>query len=394
MPKLFLVTSVLVIVFLALVLILAPAYVDNQLNPVLPESFPVSEESHQLHQSLVVADLHADALLWNRDLLTQNQRGHVDLPRLQQGNVALQIFSTVTQSPRGQNYQSNSSDSPDNITLLAIAQRWPITTWTSRTERALYQAHKLDDFVAASEGSLVLLRNQQDLIRWRERRQRGEPVIAAVLATEGSHALDGQLDNIERLYEAGFRMMSLQHFFDNRLGGSLHGHSNKGLTEFGRQAIELMQKHQIIVDVAHSSEATVRDVLAMSKQPLVVSHSGFYGHCQSDRNISDELMQQIASAGGLIGIGFWDAAICGTGAADIGAAIAYGIKLVGENHIALGSDFDGSVSTGLDSSQLVRITEALRQEGIGDEAIAKVMGGNIIRLISQQLPQAQADQPR
>jgi microsomal dipeptidase-like Zn-dependent dipeptidase len=128
------------------------------------------------------------------------------------------------------------------------------------------------------------------------------------------------------------------------------------------------------------------DVLAMTTAPVLVSHTGFRGHCDSPRNISDELMVAIAERGGIIGVGYWEAAVCGVSPADIAAAIVYGIGLTGEDHVALGSDFDGGVSTGFDSSQLVLITEALLEAGVDETVIAKVMGGNVLRFIAAGLP--------
>ncbi len=140
----------------------------------------------------------------------------------------------------------------------------------------------------------------------------GERIVGALLGTEGSHALDGELENIDRLYAAGFRMMGLQHFFDNRLGGSLHGESQTGLTRFGIDAVKKMHAMDVMIDVAHSSEATVRDTLAATGNgALIVSHTGFQGHCPSPRNISDETMALITQAGGLIGVGFWADVTCG-----------------------------------------------------------------------------------
>ena len=136
-------------------------------------------------------------------------------------------------------------------------------------------------------------------------REDDSKLIAGLLGTEGSHALDGDLDNIKRLYEAGFRMMSLQHFFDNKLGGSLHGESNTGLTDFGREAVRLMDSMGIMIDVSHSSPQVVDDVLNLIDSPLIVSHTGFKGHCDHKRNISYDLMMRIAERGGLIGVGFW-----------------------------------------------------------------------------------------
>ena len=122
-------------------------------------------------------------------------------------------------------------------------------------------------------------------------------MVAALLGTEGSHALDGDLPNIQRLYDAGLRMMSLQHFFDNKLGGSLHGESNAGLTEFGRQAVLKMDALGIMIDVSHSSPQVVDDVLNLIDSPLIVSHTGFKGHCDRKRNISDALIARITERG-------------------------------------------------------------------------------------------------
>lgn len=345
----------------------------------------VDEETRQLHQKLLLADLHADSLLWKRDLLQRGNRGHADVPRLLEGGVALQVLSTVTKSPRGLNYEHNLASS-DNVTLLAILQAWPPSTWFSLSERALYQADKLHDFVARAPNRLILLRNRADYQRWLALRAQGHQVLAVILATEGSHALDGDLDNVQRLYDAGFRMMSLQHFFDNRLGGSLHGASKSGLTEFGRQVVAAISDRHIMLDLSHSSEQTVRDVLAIHDGPVLISHSGFYGHCQGPRNISDELMQQIAARGGLIGVGYWDAAVCATDPASVAAAIKYGVGLVGEDHVALGSDFDGATTTSFDSSELILITQALRDAGLEQRVITKVMGGNVLGFVSHHLP--------
>ena len=181
-------------------------------------------------------------------------------------------------------------------------------------------------------------------------------------------------------------MMSLQHFFDNKLGGSLHGTSGAGLTEFGRQAIDEMQRLDIIIDVSHSSENVVKDVLSISNQPLVISHTGFNGYCKSPRNISDSLMIEIAEKGGLIGVGFWDAAVCDNTPRTVAEAIIYGIGLIGAEHVALGSDFDGTITPGFDTSELVAITHELLELGLGKEEIRKVMGENMLSFLQDNLP--------
>lgn len=371
----------------ALVLAVTPALLERQMNRVIPHpAYEISPAAQELHQSLFIGDLHSDSTLWKRDLSQRADRGHIDIPRMREGNAALQMFTSTTRAPRGQNYDSNSDQAPDNITLLVLAQAWPMATWSSLTARALYQANKLKSLQKNSPELLQLVFSAADLKRLLARRENGEEVVGGLLGTEGSHALDGDLDNIKRLFEAGFRMMSLQHFFDNKLGGSLHGESGAGLTPFGEQAVDQMLQLGIMVDVSHSSPAVVRDVLLRSSNPLIVSHTGFYGHCQSPRNIPDELMQGIADAGGLIGVGFWETAVCDPSPAGIVGAIRYGIDLVGVDHIALGSDFDGGVAVSFDISEIAVLTQEMLTAGFNESEIRQVMGENMLRFLSKNLP--------
>jgi len=365
---------------------LAPSIVGSLSNQVVgdPGEAP-SEASLAFHQTLVVGDLHADSALWNRDLQEYGEYGQVDLPRLLEGNFALQMFTTVTKSPRGQNYHHNTADAPDNISLLALAQRWPAATRDSLFARALFQGEKIKALDTASE-QFTLIRTAADLNKLMARRQAGEKIVGGLLGTEGSHALDGNLDNIDHLYDAGFRMMSLQHFFDNKLGGSLHGESNAGLTAFGAAAVDKMLARGIMIDVAHSSEQVVLDVIARTSAPLIVSHSGFKGHCDRKRNISDATMQLIAQHGGLIGVGFWSEAACEESVAAIVASMRYGIDLVGVEHVALGSDWDGSVNTPIDAADAARLTHAMRTANFSDDEIRAVMGGNMLRFLQMHLP--------
>ncbi|GAA6151238.1 dipeptidase [Pseudoteredinibacter isoporae] len=383
------VISILLVLLLAMGLLrlLAPPMIEKDLNKVIPhEPWRISEQANALHETLLIGDWHSDSTLWDRDLNAHADRGHMDVPRLQAGNVAMQMFTSVTKSPSGQNYDRNESSAGDNITLLAVVQGWPVRTWSSLTERALYQAERLQAVVDSNPGAIQLVRNQAELQNVLQQRQQGKKTIAALLGTEGSHALDGELGNIQRLYDAGFRMMGLQHFFDNKLGGSLHGTSGAGLSDFGRKAVEQMEQLEIIVDVAHSSEAVVRDVLAIVNRPVVVSHTGFNGHCPGPRNISDELMQAIAAKGGLIAVGYWDAAVCDISPANIVKAMRFGIDLLGLEHISLGSDYDGSTEVQFDTSELAILTEEMLKAGFTETEIRAVMGENMKRFLMSHLP--------
>jgi len=146
----------------------------------------------------------------------------------------------------------------------------------------------------------------------------------------------------------------------------------------------------MIIDLAHSSPNAVADVLDMATRPVVVSHTGVRGACDSVRNLSDQLMKRIAAQGGLIGIGYWEGAVCDISPAGVAASIAYAIDLVGEDHVALGSDYDGATQVAFDTSQLVLLTDALLKAGVSEEAIAKVMGGNLIAFLRANLPSRDA----
>ncbi len=137
--------GLVVIVLVALVGFVAfgPGIVARSMNRIDGQPLiPVSQAAKALHKTLTIVDLHSDTLMWKRSLLSNNQGGHEDLGRLEQGNVALQVFSSVTKTPKNQNYDSNTADT-DNITLLAVAQLQPVRTWSSLLERSLWHAEKL-----------------------------------------------------------------------------------------------------------------------------------------------------------------------------------------------------------------------------------------------------------
>lgn len=364
-----------------------PGVLEPRFNKILQQPpYALSAEAKQLHQQLLVADMHADSLLWSRDLLKKSDYGQMDIPRLIEGNVGLQAFTIVTKSPRGQNIDSNSADT-DRITDLVIASGWPTRTWGSLYERALYQIEQLHKIQAASEGSLTILKSRKDLEQYLATYKPGDAKVAGWLGIEGAHPLEGDIKNLDRLFDAGLRMSGITHFFDNALGGSMHGIDKGGLTDFGKQAVLRMQDLGILVDLAHASSAVIDDVLELAVKPVVVSHGGVKGTCDNNRNLTDAQIRGIAGTGGVIAIGYWDLAVCGTDATAIAKAIKYVIELVGVDHVALGSDFDGSVVTPFDASGMGLITEALLTEGLSRQEIAYVSGRNVVRVLMATLPQ-------
>jgi microsomal dipeptidase-like Zn-dependent dipeptidase len=359
----------------------APGIVEGSMNKVVPVKLArPSKAAEQLHASLQIADMHADTLMWRRSLLERSNTGQVDLPRLLDGNVALQVFSSVTKTPKHQNYDSNGADT-DNITLLTIAQLQPPRTWTSLLERSLFHARKLDRFAAGSGGKLRVIRTPADLDRLLSDRAAGKKVVGGMLSVEGLQDIEGQLANLDKLHAAGFRMAGMAHFFDNEVAGSMHGVAKGGLTPLGRQVIARMEQLGMIVDIAHSSHAAVGEILKLARRPVVSSHGGVQATCKVNRNLTDDEIRGVARTGGVVGIGYWDAAVCGTEPANVVRAILHVRDVVGIDHVGLGSDFDGAVTTGWDSSQLIAITQGLIDAGLSPDDIRKVMDGNVLRVI-------------
>jgi microsomal dipeptidase-like Zn-dependent dipeptidase len=347
--------------------------------------YHASERGRALHSTLLVADMHADTLLWDRDVLTRSARGHVDVPRLAEGGVALQFFTDDSTTPDSPQYDINPAGL-DGETAIAVAERWPLRSLGSLRERALFQARKLNEAAVRSGGRFVVIKTAADLARFVERRKGDPQLVAGLLGLEGAYPLEGDVSNVDVLFDAGFRMLAPAHFYDNEWGGSAHGVNKTGLTEKGREMVRRMEARGMLVDLAHASAATIDDVVAVATRPLVVSHTGVKGTCDNNRNLSDEQLRKIAAKGGVIGIGFWDTATCGTDARAVARAIRHAANVVGVRAVALGSDFDGAVTEPFDTTGVVLITDALLAEGFTEEEVGAIMGGNVFRLLAETLP--------
>ncbi|MGB1388539.1 MAG: dipeptidase [Paracoccaceae bacterium] len=377
----------LVLLGLGAFLWFGPGIADKLMNPVdYRGPYTVTNAAQTLHDGMVVGDWHADTMLWTRDINQRYDRGHVDLPRLIEGGVGLQVFTAVTKSPSGLNYDENSAEAWDDITTLSMAQLWPPRTWTSLLERALYQAEKLHEAEADSDGRLRIIRTRADLDAVLAARTSGETVVGGLLGVEGAHPLELKLENLDKLEAAGHRVIGLQHFFDNGLGGSLHGISGAGLTDFGRDVVREIASRGLVLDLAHSSPQVAWDVLEITDMPLIVSHTGLYSFCPVKRNFPDDLMIAIAQTGGTIGLGYWGEVACGQiEPAGIAAMIKAAINVLGEDHVSLGSDYDGTVKTAFDTSELAALTSALLEAGVSEAQIRKVMGENMVRVLRARL---------
>jgi membrane dipeptidase len=365
-------------------LIFLPYIVDRQRNQVFKTEFGKPNPTFKdFHENLFIVDLHCDQLLWNRNLLTKASYGHVDLPRLKEGNIAIEVFSSVTKSPFGLNLNSNSSFS-NTVSLLGFLQGRPIQTWSSLLERSLHQAKLLNEYESLSKGELKILKSREDLNIFLANRKKKN--VGALLSIEGAHALEGDLGNLDVLFNAGYRIIGISHYFDNEMGGSAHGEEKMGLTPLGVELVKKMNERSMIIDLSHSSDKVIEDVLNLSTKPVLFTHTGVRGTCDNPRNLTDDQLRKIAEKGGMIGIGFWKEAICGEDIFSIAKAIGYAVRVMGIEHVALGSDFDGAVSTVMDSSNLYYLTESLLKNGLSTNQVELIMGKNALRFLQNNLP--------
>lgn len=380
------IVAVLALIYFATTLIV-PVQYDKALNKTMAlPPYSVSAEAQALYNSLdFVADLHCDALLWSRDLTKKNSVGHVDFPRMQEVNMALQAFTIVTKSPAGQNFSKNSADAFDNITLLSFLQGRPITSWFSLFKRSVYQSRRLHDFAKNYNDEFIVVKSGADLERLIAARKENKNIVGGFLGIEGAHCLEGNLENLDKLYAEGVRMIGPTHFFDNELGGSAHGITKGGLSDFGHQVIDRMDELGMIIDVAHAAPAMIDDILEQTTRPILVSHTGVRGTKDNIRNLSDDHIRRIAANGGLIGVGFFKGAVNTPLTEGIVEAMKHVKSIAGVECIALGSDYDGAATVPFDVTGLPLLVEEMMKQGFTKSEIRAIMGENVRRFMLANL---------
>jgi membrane dipeptidase len=403
---------------------------DMMLNPTGER--PAIEAAQQaFHNRFMVADLHADTLMWHRGLREYSSWGQVDLNRLKTGNVGLQVFTMVTRAPVPSAAEPcTSAGNFDPTPLLAFASGWSAATWRSSYQRALVQAQAFRDAVATKRRSgieLVQIRSLSDLESWLARRfprpgQQNTNIIAGILGAEGAHAFDPDLgsefDTLWREY--GLRLVGPIHHFSNAYGESSEAckGDTPGLTKEGRRLVRELFDRRMIVDLAHASTASIRGAVKIARdkeRPVLASHTGVKSHLSRlyagttdagklqaiRRAMSADEIKMIAGTGGTTGIIYWkdqigearvdnvvDAimqAYCDLAAIE-GTTPAGGfhkIETAGK-YLSLGSDWDGAAYNAIDAAHVAAVTERLRQK-LSDDEIAGIVGRNACRVIAQSL---------
>ncbi len=351
-----------------------------------PERGPISKVSEstgesgaeaiaaELHRRVAVADGHADSLMWNRDLTHASQAGHVDFPRLKEAGVKIQCFTIVT---RG-------LPVIDGFTPFMLKNRWPKEARASEWTRCTYQLDRIDQFCAAdpSVAQVTVSKGQLEQNLQQNR-------ISAVLGVEGGHVLEGDVGKVEALHARGVRFMSLTHLGNNDLGGTstpLLG--NRPLTALGHQVLDAMGEVGLAVDLAHASPAMLPELLSHPKTRVFSSHTGVQGVTPLWRNLPDAVLKQVATRGGVAGIIFAPQYIGGRTFDDVCKHIEHAVNVMGEDAVALGSDFDGLIPLpqGMrDVRDLPKLTEALVRRSLPVRVIEKVLGENFRRFFGEVL---------
>lgn len=314
-----------------------------------------------LHFDALVIDGHCDSigdqLERGRWLGDRTDVGHVDLPRLREGGIDVQFFACYVPTP----YQRHGAV-------------------THALER-LDQLHRLAEHLP---DQFALARGADDILR-----AKAAGKIAGIAGLEGAEALDASIGVLRQFYRLGVRNLGLAWNHRNAAcDGVSESRTNGGLTEFGVKVVEECNRLGILLDVSHLSSAGVADVLTVSQQPIIASHSNARARCDHPRNLTDAQLEAIAAHGGVIGVTFVDsflnrAAPQAAVLADVIDNIEHMLGVVGPDHVALGSDFDGwTLAQELkDAACYPLITQQLVERGHDAKVIRKILGENLFRVI-------------
>jgi len=326
------------------------------------------DEARAFHAEFPVIDLHADTpKLMDKigyDLAARHDRvmparanyvGHIDIPRMRDGGMAGQFFAFWTWPKR----LPGLPDGPRSL---------------------LDQLDALDAAVAKHPDQLAWARTGAEV-----RAAKAAGKIAVLGGIEGGHALDGKVDSIEMFARRGVRYLGPLHLWSSALGGtSRKPKKDDGLTPLGRDVVRECERCGVIVDLAHINRRGYFEVLELTKQPLMVTHTGVNGVHPVWRNLDDDQLRAVAARSGCVGIIFARKFLGGTSIDAVVAHIQHVIDIAGEDTPALGSDFDGFVlpPEGLeDIASLPNLTVALSRHGVPPRVIEKILGGNALRVL-------------
>ncbi|MBT9157079.1 MAG: hypothetical protein DDT36_00056 [Firmicutes bacterium] len=315
-----------------------------------------------LHLRTLVIDSHCDTLMrviGQRPfkLSQEHTDGHVDIPRLRQGGIGLQFFAAYIE--------------PEYKPLKA-------------TRRALQFFDGFYRELDANPHDLRHVLSHADI-----ELARRENKIGVLLSVEGGEALEGDLGVLRMFYRLGVRSIGLTWNERNQIAEGVGDcRSGGGLTDFGVSVIKEMDRLGMIIDVSHLSEPGYMDVLAVSKNPIIASHSNARSCCDHVRNLTDHQILALQRNGGVMGINFASQFVKHGEKATIAHVVDHMVhiaSLVGCDHIGIGADYDGISRTPIgleDVAKLPYLTEAMMARGFSDDEIVAILGGNYLRVLS------------
>jgi membrane dipeptidase len=214
-------------------------------------------------------------------------------------------------------------------------------------------------------------------------------VIAALLGIEGAHALEGDLDRVDFFARRGVRYLGFLHFSANEAGHPAYGRGRSdetGLTPFGFELVRRCEAADVLVDLAHINRRGFLDACSVSTRPPIVSHTGVLGAHEHWRNIDDDQLRAIANRGGVVGVIFYPRYLGGDGLDPVVRHLRHILDVVGEDTPALGSDWDGMIIPTRelrDPRGLPLLTDALLRAGVSARVIAKILRGNVLRVLRE-----------
>ncbi len=317
-------------------------------------------EFERIHEEAVIVDSHNDTIMAHKrlgiSLNTRSSKTQIDLPRLREARVDVSFFAVdVTRAVK--NHLTYALDGFGFFEKELEA---------SQTEASIVTTRK-DLFEATGKGELAI-----------------------ILAIENSDAVEGSLNVLRMLFKLGVRSIGLTHnprslaadgVGESRTGG--------GLTTFGVQLVEEMNKLGIVVDLAHISEKGFWDALEVSRKPVIVSHGNCKALCDHRRNITDEQIRGLASKRGVIGVTFVPEFVDEKkpSISRLLDHIDHIVDTAGVDHVGIGSDFDGGGTLLKDVTELPKITEKLLERGYSEGEVKKILGENYLRVLSEVLPE-------
>lgn len=328
------------------------------------------------------ADMHCDTLLYGvgkgLNDIYEMPEAMLDIKRLKQADVLCQ-FLAVFFPPR-----------PDMLTPEQRAERLKLRPQMPPDEELFSKAVKLmQDSMAAHKDIIRQAYNYEDVMKNKE-----QGLVSGVLTIEDGRIVNGSFDRLEQLAKTGVRAIALTWNYENCFGAPNSKDPkimSKGLTTFGKEAIEAMNELGILVDVSHLSDGGFYDVAKISKKPFVATHSDCRALAAHPRNLTDEMIRILAEKGGVSGINFAPAFLDDTPGneesrvSDMVRHIKHFIEVGGEDCVGIGTDFDGirgQLEVG-EPGQLALLFDALENAGITPRQIDKIASGNVLRVMKE-----------